>query len=103
MKTLRVKVTTTEELLGTASSDKDIHKEFIASKAPDAPSMEEEVAAVGAEEVFDKSMTIFPPGRGRKADCLGLPVEGIFQGRLRHAAEGERQRLRQDQGIQEGN
>ena len=37
MKTLKVKVTTTEEILGTASSNTEIHEEFIASKAPDAP------------------------------------------------------------------
>ena len=52
MKKLKVKVTFTEEILGTASNDKEVHKEFIASKAPDAPSREEEVAAVGVEEVF---------------------------------------------------
>ena len=73
MKTLKVKVTFTEELLGTASSNKEIHEEFIASKAPDAPSMEEEVAAVGVEEVFDKSMTVFP----RNAD--GKPIAWDYQ------------------------
>ena len=79
MKTLRVKITTTEELLGTASSDKDIHKEFIASKAPDAPSMEEEVAAVGAEEVFDKSMTIFPRDEEGKPIAWDYQWKGFFK------------------------
>jgi len=60
MKTLKIEVTFIEPILGSASSNKEIHEEFIASKAPDAPSMEEEVAAVGVEEVFDKSMTVFP-------------------------------------------
>lgn len=73
MKTLKVKVTFTEQILGTASSNKDIHEEFIASKAPDAPSMEEEVAAVGVEEVFDKSMTVFP----RNAE--GQPIAWDYQ------------------------
>ena len=73
MKILKVKVTFTEELLGTASSNKEIHEEFIASKAPDAPSMEEEVAAVGVEEVFDKSMTVFP----RNAE--GSPIAWDYQ------------------------
>ena len=35
-KTLKVKLTFTEELLGTASANPDLHAEFIASKAPDA-------------------------------------------------------------------
>jgi len=57
---LKVKVTTIDEMLGTASANPSIHEEFIASKAPDAPSTEEEVAAIGAEGVFEKGMTVFP-------------------------------------------
>ena len=60
MKRLHVKVEYTEELLGTASANPDIHSEFVASKAPDAPSMEEEVAALGAEAVEGKATTVFP-------------------------------------------
>lgn len=59
MKELRVRVTFIEELLGTASADPDIHRKFIASKAPDAMSREDEVASLGAEEVTEKSMTVF--------------------------------------------
>ena len=57
---LKVKVTFDEEILGTASGDPKVHETYIASNAPDAPSMKEEVAAVGTEEVFEKSMTVFP-------------------------------------------
>lgn len=60
MKRIKVKVTYVEELLGTASANKELHSEFIASKAPDAPSREEEVAALGADEVTEKAMTVFP-------------------------------------------
>lgn len=60
MKQIKVRITTTEEMLGTASANPEIHSEFIASKAPDAPKMAEEVEAVGAEEVFEKAMTVFP-------------------------------------------
>ena len=60
MKKLHVKVTYIEELLGTASANPELHKEFIASKAPDAPSREEEVAALGADAVEEKAMTVFP-------------------------------------------
>lgn len=60
MKKLHVKVTYIEELLGTASANPEIHSEFIASKAPDAPSREEEVAALGADAVEEKAMTVFP-------------------------------------------
>lgn len=57
---MKVRVTYMEELLGTASANPEIHSEFIASKAPDAPSREEEVASLGAEAVEEKSMTVFP-------------------------------------------
>lgn len=45
MKILQCKLTTIEALLGTASNNKELHSEFIASHAPDAPSREEETAA----------------------------------------------------------
>lgn len=51
MKELKVRLTLTEELLGTASSDPHIHEEYIASKAPDAPSRTEEVEALGVDEL----------------------------------------------------
>ena len=73
MKILKIKVKTMEEILGTASPNPEIHQEFIASKAPDAPSMEEEVAAIGVAEVFDKSMTVFP----RNSD--GNPIAWDYQ------------------------
>lgn len=60
MKKLNVRITFTEDVLGTANANKDIHSEFIASKAPDAPSREEEVAALGVDEVEHKEMTVFP-------------------------------------------
>ena len=72
-KVLKVKVTMFEEILGTASANPEIHEEFIASKAPDAPTREEEVAAIGAEEVFEKGMTIFP------RDKDGNPIAWDYQ------------------------
>lgn len=52
MKKIKVKLTFTEEILGTANATATIHDEYIASKAPDAKSREEEIAALGvAEEV----------------------------------------------------
>lgn len=79
MKELRVRITFFEELLGTASNDKDIHKEFIASKAPDAPSREEEVAAVGVNEVVEKSMTVFPRDKDGNPIMWDYQVKGFFK------------------------
>jgi hypothetical protein len=60
MKTLKIKITFNEPLLGTASADPDLHARFIASKAPDALTREEEIAVIGAEEVEERTMTVFP-------------------------------------------
>lgn len=73
MKTWNVKLTFMEDILGTAPSNEDIYRDFIGSKAPDALSVEDEVANLGAEEVIEKGMTIFP----RNAD--GLPILYDYQ------------------------
>lgn len=73
MKTMKVRLTLTEEALGMMPTSKEVHEEFIASKAPDAPSIEEEVEAVGVEEVVEKQKTVFP----RMAD--GTPFFWDYQ------------------------
>lgn len=65
MRRLHVEVRYTEEMLGTASADPEIHSRFIASKAADAASIEDEVAAIGVEEATEKAMTVFPRENGR--------------------------------------
>lgn len=60
MTKVHVKLTFTDDLLGTSSGNPELHREFIASKAPDAAKMEEEVASLGVEAVEEKSMTVFP-------------------------------------------
>lgn len=64
MKTMKVRLEFQEEVLGTANADPEIHETYIASNAPDAPTRKEEVEALGVEEVFEKSMTIFPKENG---------------------------------------
>jgi hypothetical protein len=61
---MKVKITFTEEVLGTCSANPEVHREYIASKSPDANTIEDEVAAVGVEEVVEKSMTVFPKKAG---------------------------------------
>lgn len=79
MKELKVKLTFTEEVLGTSSSNPEIHEEFIASKAPDAKSIEEEVAAIGVEEVVEKSMTIFPKLEDGTPFVYDYQIRGFFK------------------------
>lgn len=79
MKELKVKITFTEELLGTANSEKDIHSEFIASKAPNALSREEEIEAIGTDEVEHKEMTIFPRNKEGQPIMWDYQVKGFFK------------------------
>lgn len=60
MKDLKVRLTLTEEALGMMPADKELHETYIASNAPDAPSLEEEIAAVGVDGVVEKTKTVFP-------------------------------------------
>lgn len=60
MRTLKIKCTFTEECLATQSGNKALFSEYIASKAPDAKTMEEEIEDFGTEEISKRSMTIFP-------------------------------------------
>ena len=53
-------MTFTEDVLGMMPSSEDIHRDYIASKAPDAESIEQEVARVGVDAVDEKGVTIFP-------------------------------------------
>lgn len=81
MKDIRIKFYFFEEVLGTASFNKELHDEFIASKAPDALSREEEVEALGVGEVVEKGMT------GFARDDHGNPIvwDYQFKGMLKDA------------------
>lgn len=79
MKTMNIRITLTEEMLGTASSNPEIHDEFIASNAPDAPSREEEIAALGVEAVAEKGKTIFPRGEDGRPIVWDYQIKGAFK------------------------
>jgi hypothetical protein len=79
MKKIEVKLTFTEELLGTASGNQELHADFIASKAPDAKSREEEIAAVGVREEIEKTMTVFPRNMWDEPILFDYQVRGFFK------------------------
>jgi hypothetical protein len=79
MKTLKVKFTLIEQVLGTANNNPDVHREFIASKAPNAPSREEEVAAIGVDAVEEKTMTVFPRDEQGRPFWYDYQIKGFFK------------------------
>ena len=68
MKEIKVKITFTEEVLGTLPGNKEVYSEYIASLAPDAATREEEIAAAGVDEYAEKTITVF----ARNGDSIGI-------------------------------
>lgn len=80
MKTIKVRVTFTEEILGTSSANPEIHADFIASKAPDAKKMKEEIEAIGVEGVEEKQKTVFPTDAEGNPFLWDYQIKGFFKG-----------------------
>lgn len=79
MTKVHVKLTFTDDLLGTSSGNPELHREFIASKAPGAAKMEEEVASLGVEAVEEKSMTVFPKMADGTPYLWDYQIRGFFK------------------------
>lgn len=79
MKTLEFKVNFQEGILGTCPANEDIYRDFIGSKAPDAQSVEEEVAALGVDGVAEKGMTVFPRNAEGKPFIYDYQIKGFFK------------------------
>lgn len=78
-KEMKVKITFTEPVLGSAPNTKEIYSEYIASNAPDAPSRQEEVESLGVDEVEERGTTVF----SRKDDMPAIwdyQIRGFFKG-----------------------
>lgn len=83
MEQVKVRLTFTEQLLGTQPADPELHTRFVASKAPDAKSMAEEIAAMGAEEYAERGMTVFPRMEDGTPFLWNYQVEGFFKEAVR--------------------
>lgn len=79
MTKIRVKLTLTEGILGTSPNNEEIYRDFIATKAPDASTIEDEVAAVGVDEVVEKGMTVFPRDENGNPFIYDYQIKGFFK------------------------
>ena len=79
MEKIIVKVKFIEGILGTASNDKEIYSKFIASKSPDAATIEDEVAAVGVDEFVEKGTTVFPKLEDGTPYLYDYQIKGFFK------------------------
>lgn len=79
MKTIHVRLTTTEGMLGTIPFNENIFRDFIGSKAPDAASLSEEVAALGSDSVIEKNMTGFARNADGEPIVWDYQIKGFFK------------------------
>lgn len=97
MKTIKTRLTFTEEILGTASGNPEIHEDFIASNAPDAPSRQEEIEAIGVDGEIEKSKTVFPRMEDGTPMFWDYQFKGFFKdacGMLRNVPGTESSKLK---------
>ena len=79
MKEIRIRATFVEPVLGTAPNNKNIYGDYIATKAPDAKTKEEEIAAIGVEEYEDKKLTVFPRDENDNPFFWDYQIKGFFK------------------------
>ena len=79
MHTYHVELEFTQPILGTANADPEIHERFIASKAPDAKSLREEVEALGVDELTERGTTVFPRTRDGAPFLWDYQLKGFFK------------------------
>ena len=79
MTTLKVRLTFIDTLLGTAPNNQDVYRDFIASKAPDAASVEDEIAAVGVDQYVEKGLTVFPRNKAGQPIIYSYQIRGFFK------------------------
>lgn len=79
MKEIKVKVTFNEMILGTASGNPELHKDYIASNAPDAKTKQEEIEELGVDGVEKKDMTVFPRLDNGRPFLYDYQIKGFFK------------------------
>ena len=68
-----------DDVLGTAPGDPDIHGSYVSSKAPDAATKEEEIAAIGEDEFRAKGKTVFPTDKDGTPILWNYQIKGFFK------------------------
>lgn len=97
MKELKVRLTFIEPILGTSPANEDVYRDFIGSKAPDAATVDEEVAAIGVDAVVEKGLTIFPKMEDGTPFLYDYQIKGFFKdtcGGLRKVAKSESSKIK---------
>lgn len=79
MEKIKVRLTLTEDLLGTASGNKELYADYIATKAPTADMVEQEVEDFNPELAMEKAMTVFPRLEDGTPFLYDYQIKGFFK------------------------
>lgn len=94
---LKVRITFLEEVLGTANSNPDIHRDFIASKAPSTELSTEEVENINIVDEDHQGVTIFPKTKDGTPIFYNYQWKGFFKdacGMLRKVTGSESSKIK---------
>lgn len=84
VKTMHIRMTFVESILGTMPNNPDIYRAFIGSKSPDAATVEDEVRSLGADAVAENQMTVFPALDDGTPFLYDYQIKGFFKGACGH-------------------
>lgn len=76
---MKIRITLIEEALGMMPANKEIYGDYIASKAPDSKTIEQEIEEFGAEQVAEKAMTVFPKLDDGTPFFYDYQIRGFFK------------------------
>ena len=76
---ITVRLTFTDDILGSAPSDKELYSSYVASKAPNAKTMEKEIEEYGVEAVREKQRTVFLTDEDGELILKGYQIKGFFK------------------------
>ena len=79
MEKIKIRLTLTEDLLGTASGNKELYADYIATKAPTADMVEQEIDDFNPELALEKAMTVFPRLEDGTPFLYDYQVKGFFK------------------------
>lgn len=79
MEKIKVRLTLTEDILGTASGNKELYADYIATKAPTVDMVEQEVDDFDPELAMEKAMTIFPRLPDGTPFLYDYQIKGFFK------------------------
>lgn len=79
MKKITYTCTFTDDVLGMSPNSEDIYKDYIASKAPDANNVTDEIEAIGKEAVEEKGITVFPEDASGSPFLWDYQIKGFFK------------------------